>query len=64
MLQSSGYARCASSLLLMRKLSINGAGFIPVRFKMITDRSYSTTCRPAAKLHETLPGIFLRHGIS
>jgi hypothetical protein len=52
------------SLLLMRKLGINGAGFIWLRVKRITDRSYSGTYSSAAKLHKTLPGIFLQHDIS
>ena len=64
MLQSSGYARRGSSLLLMRKLSINGAGFIWWRDKVITDRSYSVTYRSTTELHKTLPGIFLQHDIS
>lgn len=64
MLQSPDYARCGLSLLLMRKLSINGAGFIWLRVKRITDRSCLSTYSSAAKLHKTLPGIFLQHDIS
>ena len=64
MLQSSGYSRRGSSLLLMRKQSINGAGFIWLRAKLITDRSYSVTYSSTTMLHRTLPGIFLQHDIS
>ena len=64
MLQSSGYSRRGSSLLLMRKQSINGAGFIWLRAKLITDRSYSVTYSSTTMSHRTLPGIFLQHDIS